>query len=30
MAPGHLISVLWNPEYEKMQRNAVKWLLRET
>jgi type 1 glutamine amidotransferase len=30
MAPGHLIPVLWNPEYEKMQRNAVKWLLRET
>ena len=29
MAPGHLISVLWNPEYEKMQRNAAKWLLRE-
>ncbi len=29
MAPGHLISVLWNPEYEKMQKNAVKWLLRE-
>lgn len=30
MAPGHMISVLWNPEYEKMQRNAVKWLLRLT
>lgn len=30
MAPGHMISVLWNPEYEKMQRNAAKWLLRET
>ena len=30
MAPGHLISALWNPEYEKMQRNAAKWLLRET
>ena len=29
MAPGHLISALWNPEYEKMQRNAAKWLLRE-
>jgi type 1 glutamine amidotransferase len=29
MAPGHMITVLWNPEYEKMQRNAVKWLLRE-
>lgn len=30
MAPGHLISALWNPEYEKMQRNAAKWLLRES
>jgi len=30
MAPGHAIHVLWNPEYEKMQKNAVKWLLRET
>ena len=29
MAPGHMISVLWNPEYEKMQKNAVKWLLRQ-
>ena len=30
MAPGHMISALWNPEYEKMQRNAAKWLLHET
>jgi type 1 glutamine amidotransferase len=29
MAPGHMISVLWNPEYIKMQKNAAKWLLRE-
>jgi type 1 glutamine amidotransferase len=29
-APGHMISVLWNPEYEKLQRNAAKWLLHET
>jgi len=29
MAPGHAITVMWNPEYEKMQKNAVKWLLRE-
>jgi type 1 glutamine amidotransferase len=29
-APGHMISVLWNPEYEKLQRNAARWLLRET
>jgi type 1 glutamine amidotransferase len=30
MAPGHMISVLWNPEYEKMQKNAARWLLHET
>lgn len=30
MAPGHMITALWNPEYEKMQKNAVKWLLRKT
>ena len=29
MAPGHMISVMWNPEYEKLQKNAVRWLLRE-
>ena len=29
LAPGHLIPVLWNPEYEKLQQNAVRWLLRE-
>jgi len=29
LAPGHLLSALWNPEYEKIQRNAVRWLLRE-
>ena len=28
LAPGHMITVLWNPEYEKMQKNAAKWLLR--
>ena len=28
LAPGHLLSVLWNPEYEKLQQNAAKWLLR--
>ncbi len=30
MAPGHMIAVLWNPEYIKMQKNAAKWLLRES
>ena len=29
LAPGHVISAMWNPEYEKIQRNAVKWLLRK-
>ena len=29
MAPGHMISALWNPEYVKLQKNAVRWLLRE-
>jgi len=29
LAPGHVISALWNPEYEKLQKNAVKWLMRE-
>jgi hypothetical protein len=30
LAPGHLLTALWNPEYEKIQRNAVKWLLRNS
>jgi hypothetical protein len=30
LAPGHMVSALWNPEFEKMQKNAVKWLLRKT
>lgn len=29
LAPGHVITALWNPEYEKIQKNAVRWLLRE-
>jgi len=29
MAPGHMIVVLFNPEYIKMQKNAAKWLLNE-
>lgn len=29
LAPGHMISALWNPEYAKIQENAVRWLLRE-
>jgi len=30
MAPGHAITALWNPEFEKMQKNAVKWLLHQS
>ena len=30
MAPGHMISALWNPEMVKLQHNAVPWLLRKT
>ncbi len=29
LAPGHVITSLWNPEYEKLQKNAVRWLLRQ-
>ena len=28
-APGHMISALLNPEYEKLQKNATRWLLKE-
>ena len=28
LSPGHLLSVLWNPEYIKLQQNAVRWLMR--
>jgi len=29
MAPGHMISALWNPEYIKLQVNAANWLMRK-
>lgn len=29
LAPGHMIVALWNQEYEKIQKNAVRWLLRQ-
>jgi len=30
LAPGHLMTALWNPEYVKIQKNAVRWLLRQS
>jgi Trehalose utilisation len=30
LSPGHMLSVLWNPEYIKLQQNAVRWLMRVT
>jgi len=30
MAPGHTIPGFWNPEYVKLQKNALRWLLRES
>ena len=30
MSPGHMIVNLWNPEYVKLQQNAVRWLLRKS
>lgn len=30
LAPGHLLSALWNPEYIKLQKNAVRWLMRQS
>src|SRR5687767_698656 len=29
LSPGHMLMVLWNPEYIKLQQNAVRWLLRK-
>jgi len=29
LSPGHLLMVLWNSEYIKLQQNAVRWLLRK-
>lgn len=29
LSPGHLLTVLWNPEFIKLQQNAVRWLLRQ-
>ncbi|HYW48816.1 MAG TPA: ThuA domain-containing protein [Bryobacteraceae bacterium] len=29
MSPGHMLTDLWNPEYVKLQHNAVRWILRQ-
>lgn len=29
LSPGHMLSVLWNPEYVKLQQNAANWVLRK-
>ena len=29
LSPGHMLTVLWNPEYIKLQQNAVRWLMRK-
>lgn len=28
LSPGHLLTVLWNPEYMKLQHNAARWVMR--
>jgi type 1 glutamine amidotransferase len=28
-SPGHTIHALWEPEYVKLQRRAIRWLLKE-
>ena len=30
LSPGHLLTVLWNPEVVKLHKNAVRWLMRQT
>jgi type 1 glutamine amidotransferase len=30
LGPGHMLTDLWNPEYVKLQQNAVRWLLRQS
>ncbi len=27
MSPGHMLSDLWNPEYVKLQHNALRWIM---
>jgi hypothetical protein len=30
LSPGHMLSDLWNPEYIKLQQNAVRWIMRKS
>lgn len=30
LAPGHLLTAHWNPMYQKLKHNAVRWLLRQS
>jgi hypothetical protein len=27
MSPGHMLGDLWNPEYVKLQKNAIRWIM---
>jgi hypothetical protein len=27
MSPGHMLTDLWNPEYIKLQHNAIRWIM---
>ena len=29
MSPGHMLSDLWQPDYVRLQHNAVRWLMRQ-
>ena len=29
MSPGHMLSDLWQPDYIRLQHNAVRWLMRQ-
>ena len=30
LEPGHLLTAHWNPMYQKLKHNAVRWLLRQS
>ena len=29
LGPGHMLAILWNPEYIKLQQNTARWFLRQ-